>query len=77
VTGSGEISNLHIPVVSFCNANLAAEQHSDTCVCAVEQPGLSPAENVKAAGDIWKGLTKEEKQPYQVMLLYSIHAWMQ
>ncbi len=71
------MSNLHIPVISLCNANPVAEQQSETCVCAVEQPGLSPAEIVKAAGDMWKGLTKEEKQPYQVSRLYSTHAWMQ
>ncbi len=55
------MSNLHMPEVLLCNANLVAEQLSKTCVCADEQPGLSPAEIVKAAGDLWKGLTKEEK----------------
>ena len=77
MTVSGELSNLHIPEVFLCNANLVAEQHSETRVCAVEQPGLSPAEIVKAAGGMWKGLTKQEKQPYQVMRLYAICAWMQ
>ena len=61
MTGLGEMSNLHMPEVLLCNANLVAEQLSKTCVCADEQPGLSPAEIVKAAGDVWKGLTKEEK----------------
>jgi len=65
------MSNLHILEVLLCNANLVAEQHSEMCACAVKQPGLSPAEIVKAAGDIWKGLTKEEKQPYQVMRLHA------
>ncbi len=45
------------------------------CVCSVEQPGLSSAEIVKA-GDMWKGLTKEEKPPYQVMRLNATCAWM-
>ncbi len=53
-----------------------AEQHSKTCDCTVEQPGLSPAEIVKAAGDTWKGLTKEEKPPYLVMHFNATCAWM-